>query len=232
MTIATTATTEYNVDELIETAFWLDGLLNPGHPLSSGDKALGRRVLHLGIQALANTGIKLRTRERLTLVLTDGTNYVDCPTDTISVEQGGFVRNSDGTSDIPIQAITLQRYQAFTDKTISGMPAFYYPEQQSNGSWKIYFYPVPDSEWPTFIVPRVRRARDVSTGDVTVDFDQKWYLTIVKFLQGNIARSKGRRDLATELMIEYDLERERAENNETERGDGMFVATSTPWDDF
>lgn len=229
MTVATTATTEFNVDELITIAYRLNGF-GP-QPPTNNDLQLGRQILQLGLQALSNTGIKLRTRELVTLTLTPGVSYVDPASDTLSIEKGGVIRNLDGVTDIPIELIPMSRYQELPDKTTSGMPTYYWAEQQPGGTWRIRFYPVTTADWPTFIVPRTRRARDVDTGNVTVDFDPKWHLTIVNFIQAKLALSKGRRDLGTQLMTEYDTERQRAEDNESEKGDGMFVAYSTPWED-
>lgn len=232
MTIATTSTTELNVDELITTSLQMIGFLNPGHQATSGDLDLGRRILGLGLQSLANTGVKLRMRDLLTLTLTPDVAYIDCPADTVSVERGGVIKNVDGLTEIPIEAIEIQRYQSMPVKTTSGMPTYYWPEQQSSGIWRIYFYPVTTSDWPTFIVPRVRKSRDVNAGNLTVDLDTRWHLAITKYLQATLARSKGRRDLATELMNEYENERTRAENNESERGNGMYTIQPTPWDNW
>jgi hypothetical protein len=229
MTTAAAATTEFSVDELTTLALQSIGFLNPGHPAKEGDLALGRRLLALGTQALANDGIVVRARERVTLTLTAGTNYVDAAADTVSIEKGGVMRGT-SNNDIEITMVGHRQYQTLSNKTIEGMPTYYFPEQQSTGAWRIYFWPVPSVDWTTFIVPRVRRSRDVSTGNVTVDFDPKWQLCLVKFLSAELARSKGRRDLATEIMGEYQWERERAMNNETDRGDAMFVACGTPWD--
>jgi hypothetical protein len=229
MTIATTATTEFSVDDIVTLALQTAGLLNANHPASADNLALGRRLLFLGLQNLANKGIIIRAIERATLTLTAGTAYVDAASDTQTIEKGGVMRGSDGL-DVEITMIARAQYQALPRKDIEGVPSFYFPEQQTAGGWRIHFYPVPIAGWTTFVVPRTRKSRDVNVGSVTLDFDPRWHLTIVNELAGRLARSKGRRDLASELLSEAAGQAEQAMNNETERGDVCFVVSGTPWD--
>lgn len=229
MTIAAGATTNFSVDELVTLGLQTAGLLNSAHAANAGDLALGKKVLFLGLQDLANDGIIIRAIERVTLTLTAGTAYVDTAADTQTVEKGGVIRSSDNI-DVEISPIARAQYQALPRKDIEGVPSFYFPEQQPAGTFRIYLYPVPIAGWTTFIVPRTRRARDVSVGSSTVDFDQRWHLAIVTFLAGVLARSKGRRDLGTELLAEYRALLTRALNNETERGDMCFTVPRGPWD--
>jgi hypothetical protein len=229
VTIAATATTEFTVEEIVTLALQSAGLLNPAHPASAGDLAFGRKLLFLVAQDLANKGIFIRTIERYTLTLTAGTAYVDAPADTVTIEKGGSIRD-DSNGDLAITMIARAQYMAMPRKDTEGVPSFYYAEQQPAGTWRIFFYPVPIAGWTTFIVPRTRKSRDMTTGAVTLDFDPRWHLTIVNALAGRLARSKGRRDLATELIGEAQVSAENAMNNETERGDLCFSISATPWD--
>lgn len=227
MTIASTATVQLTVDELITLAFHLNGF-GP-QPPTAQDLDIGRKSLLMGLTSLANGGVVLRQRERATLTTVASQAYVDCPSDTLSVEKDGVVRDTAGT-DIGITMRPIAEYLKVTNKTTTGMPSFYYPEQQTAGTWRVYFWPVPDANWPTFIVPRTRRARDVNTGNLTLDFDERWQRAVVLFMQAQIMRSKGKHTLALPLLAEYEAERERAMDNETERGDAtVLVASATPW---
>lgn len=232
MTVSATATTEFDVDTQIAVALRSIGMLgtDPGQEAKPGDLLLGRQLLLLGLRALANDGIILRARERVSVTLTAETAYADMAADTLSVEDGGILRNVDGTTDRPIHIYTIAEYQRLPNKTIAGVPNFYYPEKLSTGIWRVYFYPVPVVDYPTFIVPRTRKLRDVDTGNLTLDLEDKYHLAVNKFLAGHFARAKGRRDLANDVLSEYAFELERAQNDETPRGGGSFVQDDSPWD--
>jgi hypothetical protein len=234
MTVAATASQDFTVDTLITMSMHSVGLLNTAHstPTDAGDLLLGRRLLFMGIQALQNDGIVLRASERATYAVTASVAFIDTQADTLSIEKGAVLRSADGLLDRPIEMATIARYQQLTNKTVAGVPSLYAPEQTPSGGWRIYLYPTPEAGWPSLIVPRTRRLRDVDQGSVTLDLNTKWLLAILKFLGGSLARAKGRRDLATEVLGEYRDELARAENDETERGDGMLVASPTPWDDW
>lgn len=233
MSVAATATTDYSVDQILRLAMVTAGVLNPKHFNSShveAQLAAGRMQLFVVLQALQNDGVILRARERASLSLTASQAYVDAPSDTISIEKGAVTRSTEGT-DIELTLYSIDQWQVLPDKTIEGKPNFYYPEKLSaTETWRIHLYPVPTSDWPTLIVPRTRRLRDVENGTVNLDLHPKHYLHVLNTMAAWFARGSGRRDLALELGAEAVAERDRAEADETERGDTMFVASRTPWD--
>jgi hypothetical protein len=233
MAIGTTATRVFNIDEHTTLALQALGMLNPDQgngQASPGNLALGRKLMLLGVRALVNDGVILRMRERVSMTLTSGTNYVDMAADTVSIEQGGVLRSADGNTDRPIELYSIEQYQRLPNKNTSGVPNFYYPEKQPNGDWRVLFYPVPTTDYPTFVVPRTRKPRDMETGDVDIDLDDKFHLAASMFLRKEFARAKGRRDLAADLKADYMFELERALNDETPRGRFGYTIDDSPWD--
>lgn len=233
MAVAATATKNLTVDQLIATAMRSVGVLNNAQEPEPEDLVHGRTILWLHLQALQSRGVLVRARERVELSLTVGQNYVDAPSDTLSIEDNAVVRNSDGVTDVPVTMYDLAQYQALPRKDVLGQPRYFYPEQVSaTTTWRIYLYPVPeDTSWPTLIVPRTRRLRDVEEGSVNLDLAPAWLLPIMRAIGEEFARNKGRKDTASEMSQKYEFEAERAENDENAgRGGGMFVASPSPWD--
>jgi len=229
MTTAATATVELAVDDLIKLAWQLNGF-GP-QPPSPDDLAIGRQVLALGLNSLTNYGIVVRQKERVELALVADRAYVDPAGDTISIEKGGVIRDTGSPAgEIPITMRSMADYQMLTSKSTSGMPSYYYPEQLAAGSFRIWLFPVPTAEWPTLIVPRTRLPRAVSTGDVTLDLDQRWHLALTYFMQAQLFSAKGRADLAKGKMKDFVDEASGALENETERGDAVLLMTETGWE--
>lgn len=230
MAIATTATMDLTVDQLVTVSLQSVGLLNPQHSAKPGDLLLGRRLLFMGLAALQNTGIILNARERLTEALTVNQNYVDLDADTLTVEEGAMLVNSDGNESL-MQLWSPTMYSELSDKTTPGAPIAYYPELLSTKIWRTYLYPVPDdTQYASIKFWRTRKLRDVDTGSVHLDVRPTFYLHLVKWLGGHLARAKGRRDLALEVLQEAEGERMRAEDNEADKGGGFFEMSSSPWD--
>jgi len=230
MPISATATTEFDVDTQITLAMHMMGLLHTQHVPAASDLAMMRKAFWLGTTALANDGVMLRARERVPVSLVASQAYIDMAADTMSVEAGATLRDTTGTTERPISIYTMAEYQMLTTKGVVGVPTFYFPEKQTSGTFRVYLYPVPNGDFPTIIIPRLRKPRDMEPGNVTADVDTKYLLALNAFLSYVVARSKGRRDLASEMRQEYLDELGRAENDETERGPARFVIGDGPWD--
>ena len=232
MTVATTATQDFDVDELTSLARAKLGVLHAEH-LNDEDPAilaLGRKLLFLELQALKSDGIVLRWKERYASTLTSGTGYVDAPADTLSIEEGATIRSSDGVTDRPINLYSIEQYQRIPNKTTSGPPVYYAPEQQSDGTWRIYLYPVPDDGYTSITYPRQRRGRDLSNGSHSVDLNPAFYKAVVCYLALCFARHHRMRDAIEDFRNEYRAELERAQGDDTPHGSGFMTIPPTPWD--
>jgi hypothetical protein len=228
---ATTATTDLDVDTEIALALHRAGMLNAGSTPEPEQLALGKLFLHSVLTSLQSKGMIVRTVERTELSTVPGQNYVDAPADTVSIEKDGVVRNVDGLTELPIEIYSRSDYmRRIVNKTIQGKPIYYYPEKRADGTFRIYLWQVPTSDWPTIIVPRERRTKDVTVGSVLLDVDVRWTLPVGLALAAEFARHYGRVARQQALKLEYDTEMGSAMDNETERGDAQLCADPSPWD--
>lgn len=228
MTVATTATTNPNVDEFLTTAVHSIGVLNAEETPSQADLGVFRKFLWQEMQALQNRGIFLAARERVSASLSAVSTtapYITCDADTVSVEDNATITDTATPAlTLPIWMRQIEEYQARPDKTVTGRPVEYAPEKQSDGTWRIYLYPVPDGDYPTITYFRTRRFRDVSTGGVTLDaLDAKFHAALSVAVQSRIARHYRNYQLADQLRTEFEGAVTLALNDETPRGPFTFT---------
>src|SRR5262245_44384948 len=121
MTVSANSTLDYQRNELITAAFQLAGLLEVSQEPSSADYDMAARFLNMELMTLQAEGVVLRSVERTTLTLVDGTATYTLPTDVIDVqfgpndEAGTIVSTSD--TETVVQAMTRAQYMNITDKT-------------------------------------------------------------------------------------------------------------------
>lgn len=168
--MATSGTTDFNlsIDDLIEEAFERCGM----RPTSGYHLTSARRSLNLLFLDWANRGLNLWTIEQATYTLTQGTNEINLPTDTVNVLEAIIRQNSQGVnSDVYIERISREDYLNVPDKTSEARPAQFYVQRTNTP--KVFFYPAADQTY-TFIYYRIRRIQDAgvytNTSDVNFRF--------------------------------------------------------------
>lgn len=230
MATSTNYAWEMRRDALITLSLQMAGLMHASHVADAAQLALGKNFLSMSLTALQADGIILRAVERYSQTLTDGQVSYTCPADTIDVEDGAVIRNTQ-SFDVPLKLLSTHRdYLSRGVKTITGQPVEYYPEKQSDGSIVIYLYPVPTSDWPTLIYPRVRKLRDNDSGNVSIDVPVKFTQAVARKLAAEWAFHYNRPALAKTLMDQYEDERDRALGDETPRGPLRLMVDNLFWD--
>jgi len=166
--MATSGTTDFNlsIDDLVEEAFERCGM----RPTSGYQLNSARRSLNLLFLDWANRGLNLWTIEQATYTLTQGTNEITLPSDTVNVLEAIIRQNSQGiNSDVYIERISREDYLNVPDKTSEARPAQFYV-QRANPT-KVFFYPAADQTY-TFVYYKIRRIQDagVYTNEADINF--------------------------------------------------------------
>lgn len=180
MSVASTSSYRPNRDAVIKGALHLVGALHAADTPDADQYNLGMSFLMDGMLSLQAKGVTLQTRIYETLTLVSGTASYATPADTLSVEDGAVVRELSGL-DGPSSIMTQKDYYALPDKTTPGRPSRYYPEYTSSGI-TLFLWQVPDSSWTTLYYPRVRRIRDLTTGNLDLDCPTTWMLGMKMFV--------------------------------------------------
>lgn len=227
MTISTTSVWEPTRDQTIRQALLATGLLHVSQQPSADLLAFGAECYCEGLEAIQARGIILQRLEMVSLSLTAGSATVSVTTGTVDVELGVIVRSSAsvGATDRMLDPMSLENYQAIPNKTTQGQPMKYYPSKSATGT-TLYLWPVPTSDWPTLIVPRIRPPADLDTGAVTADCPKKMILAMKYFLAQQFSLHFKQHNAADRFGKLFELEIERQIGDETIRG-GLDV-TFTP----
>ena len=208
MAVSANYSLEFNRDEIIRLAFQLAGLLDSYGSPDAYDTEMASDFFNLELQALQAEGVVLRTVERDTIDLIDGTASYVLDADTIDVQvgnndQAGMLVPTSG-NQTQVKVVSRDDYEAIPDKTTEGKPSLVYVEKAASVTLK--FWPVPDDSTDDFAFYRVRLLRDMDTGTVTTDLARRWLKAITWALAGHLAMAKS-----------MGLDRVQFLNNEGER---------------
>lgn len=218
MAISSNAVFDLQRDQIIATAYKLCGVSDP----EAAQVSLGSDLLNVGLKALQNEGIVLRTVERYTQTLTSGTAQYTAPTDTLDIDSPAYVTLSATTTDYVLTQISRDDYMEISDKTTSGSPTSIYVEKGSSG---IVFrlYPTPDTTVTSITYARIRLLRDADTGTVTMDLPSKYLKTLIYMLATELSLHLGMLDRYELLESKYRYEKDLAVSDDVERGPIRFI---------
>lgn len=222
MTISANSSFDPQVQAIVASALRLCQVLNAGLQPDAAQLAMGMTFLDIGMKALQSDGIFLRTAIRTTVQAASfiATGQITTPADTIEVEEV-FYTDLVG-NDVPISRINRRMYMELSDKETVGPPSQFYIEK-AGGNVVIYLHPVGDASVVSVVYTQVCRFRDADSAGVTLDIEPKWQRTILYMLAADFALHYGRIDRADSLRATYEGERQRAMNDETERGESRFI---------
>ena len=216
--MATSGTTDFNlsIDDLVEEAFERCGMRNTsGYQLNSA-----RRSLNLLFLDWANRGLNLWTIEQGTYTLTQGTNEITLPSDTVNVLEAVIRQNIQGTnSDIYIERISREDWLNVPDKSTQSRPAQFYVQRANTP--KVFFYPVADQTY-TFVYYRIRRIQDAGGYTNTTDINFRFLPCIASGLAYQLAL-KFAPDRLTALKAIYEEDFNRAALEDRDTASVQFV---------
>ena len=173
MTTSGTTTFDLNLDDLIEESFERLGMrMTSGNQLKTA-----RRSLNLLFLDWANRGLNLWTIEQTTLSVTQGSNVVSLPLDTVNV-LSAVIRDptTSPPTDIIIDRISREEYLNVPNKTTEARPSQFYVERTNTP--QVYFYPAADRDY-TFVYYRIRRIQDAGDYTNTTDINFRFLPCLV-----------------------------------------------------
>lgn len=226
MTVSANASFDLSRDAIIRSAYQLCGVVPAGQQPDGNQIAMASDFLNMGLKALQSDGIILRTIERTTTTLTAGTAQYTCASDTLDVDDRTvYVTSGTGTAttDLRLEPISRGMYMELSLKAVQGQPTQIYVEKGAAVSF--FLYPTPDANWASVTYPRVRLLRDMDTGTVTPDLPSKYLKYVTYMLATDLALHHGLLPRHGVLAEQAAMEKERAVQDDTERGPVRFIAT-------
>lgn len=219
MTTSANASFDLSRDAIIRVAFQLCGVIEAGKDPDANQLAMASDLLNMGLKALQNDGIILRSLEQATTTLIAGTAKYTLASDTLDVDDRSFYVTT-GTTDLKLEQISRGQYMELSLKSIEGQPTQFYVEKTSSVSF--FLYPTPDANWTSVTYPRVRLLRDMDTGAVTTDLPSKYLKYVTYMLAADLSLHHGLLPRYQLLSGQATYEKDRAVNDDTERGPVSF----------
>lgn len=226
MAVSPNASFDMSRDSIIRVAFQLVGVVAAGTQPDANQIAMASDLLNMGLKSLQNDGIILRTIDRTTTTLVGGTAQYTCASDTLDIDDRSVyvTTGTTGTTqetDLALRPISRGMYMELSLKAVQGQPTQIYVEKGAAVSF--FLYPTPDANWTSVTYPRVRLLRDMDTGSVTPDLPSKYLKYVTYMLAADLALHHGLMPKYQALAVTAADEKNRATNDDTERGPIRFV---------
>jgi len=195
--MATSNSTDFTVDRdtIITEALEICGVLAEGESPSANQITSCSRTLNLLVKALIPDGLHLWKRVQGDITITKGAPSYTCGTGGTGLSERP-VRLVDawvtsGGTDIPVELISDERYNALSTKDDVGEPleAYYDPQL---GTGTIYVWPTGSgTSGETLHVVYHALIQDFDASTDTPDFPQEWHECLVWGLASRLAQKYG-----------------------------------------
>ena len=192
MATSGTYTVTYTANELVKAALRKIGAIDTGETVGSQPMADGIEALNMILFQFRGGGniytpsMRMWTRERASLTLSGSISFdlqptggdldIQIPEEILSV----LIRNSDDTDSI-LESMTLEQFEAISDKTAEGTPTRYYYEKRLDKG-VLYFDFIPETLTDTCEIV-YRQPIEVITGSANeIDCEPHWRRPLVMTL--------------------------------------------------
>ena len=223
MTVSTSSQQDFSRDALLTKAIRLTGILSAEEDATQRQLAQAADNLNIILDELQAADIILRTVERTTLTLANGTGEYSLDADTIDIECGlndviGTIVQTGGSEPI-VKTMSRDEWLQIGNKTYAGMPTRAYHEKA--GLQKLVFWPVPDAAY-TFRYTRVRLLKSAGAGSNTLDLMRTWFKFLVFETASMVAYDNSLFSRGAQLHALAGESRPKAEANEVQHGKLRF----------
>lgn len=227
--MATSGTTSYQptAQRLIDLALTDIGVAGQSTGVDPNLRAQALDILNLLLKELDAEGAFLWNIQRRTLSLTSGVSSYVLSNDVRDLDQPARYTPAGGTYGSQVTPMARDEYMSLPDRTITGPVYRYYPEKGLGTSGiqflTLYLFPVPPNTGDSLEYAACLRMQDVTTLSQTLPLPQNWFNAIRTGLAAELAPSFGRTDLVAGLTKSYEAKREKALEDDNERGNTQIV---------
>lgn len=216
MSTSGTTTFDLAIDDLIEEAYERCGkTAKSGNQLNSARRSLNLLFLDWSVR-----GLNLWTVEQVTASLTQGTNEITLPADTVNVLETVIRQTIQGVStDIQIERIARDEWLATPNKTVQARPSQCYVQRSTPP--KVFFFPAADQAY-TFVYYRIRRIQDAGDYTNVADINFRFLPSLVSGLAYYLSL-KFAPDRAAALKALYEEDFQRAALDDRDNASARFL---------
>lgn len=183
MTIQSTRTNEFTVDEICKLALQVAGITAAGQSPHPRELGQAKDFLQLALKDLQNYGVYARDVEFIDITMIVGTYRYALPTSTIDLVGDAMYINANQTDltkaagETIVQQQSRDNWQRNSAKDATGQPTLYFINREEVPP-QAWVWPIPD-ETGTIRFQQHRMVSDVSQGNATLDLLQFWDKHIV-----------------------------------------------------
>lgn len=170
MTVNTSSTHEFSIQQVVTAAYRIVGLLSPYQSLSEPLARVAREELEIILKALHAKGIPARSVAEVQVTLEPGVNTYQLPTNVLDTIGPGMLDAGGGVAT-PVSQINSGAWQGLTTKAATGVPVHYYAHR-SGAQVEVRYWPVPGAGTVTHRVQRL--FADATDGNATLDLERPW----------------------------------------------------------
>lgn len=218
MTIAATATFQFNIGQICRMAYVDAGLVNVQQNPTAAQYSDALDKLQRIAGTTQTRGIFARVKDFRTITMAAGQSLYPLDPDVIDVISQGQLTMPGETIETPLVPISLEAWHELADKTTQGRPSMYYPNRKSDVLQVQIWQPPSTAEAGGTIRFEVHRLRaDARDVNATMDFERYWTDYFVAELAYRLAKSNAL-DLGRCSLLRQDamvaLDAVRATSNE------------------
>lgn len=192
MTVNSTSTREFTIDQLVRLAIQKAGLLPAGSSQAGVQwdslSSQARDFLELEVDSLQAEGLMTRAVALYPVTMIVGTATYAMPSTTLAVIGDAMYAAPSSSSQTVVKAMDRAQYQLLSNKTSRGTPSLYWSE--SLATVTLYLWPVPDAAG-TLTVQRNRLLADNNDGAKTMDLERYWAKYLVNSVAHEVAQAGG-----------------------------------------
>ena len=199
----TSGSTDFSVNrnDIIKYALITIGAIGEGETPNATQYTDGAMFLNMIVKSWHADGMPLWAIKQNSFALTATTSYNIGTSQTINTPRPlkihqAWLRNTDDSTDKPLNILTRQEYDTLSAKSSTGIPVslFYDPQGGATAYGTIHLWPKPDTtaiaDYTCYIVYQ-RPFEDFDASTDTPDFPQEWYLPLMWMLAYTMAPMHG-----------------------------------------
>lgn len=203
MTVMSTTSKEFTIDEIVRLAYRRAGLLEVHETLDEQRASAGRDQLQLIVHELEAEGLYARCLTTELVTLTSGTFTYSLTSAVVDVQgDGEYIAASEtdvtkASAETRVQMVSFERWHQISAKSAQARPTHY--AARRNGSVvTVNLWPIP-TEAGRIRFPVWRKLADTTDGTATVDLARQWVSYLVLRLGRDLAMDAGNDQKATML---------------------------------
>jgi hypothetical protein len=203
VTVMSTTSKEFSIDELVRLAYRRAALLEVHETLDETRAAAGRELLQLIVHECEAEGLEARCKTTELVVLTANDYTYNLSSATVDVAgDAEYIAASEvdvtkASAETRVQSVSFERWHQISAKSATGRPT-HFSALRNGTTVAINLWPIPSEAGRIrFVV--WRKLADATDGNATLDLERQWASYVVLRMGRDLALEAGNDEKAALL---------------------------------